>query len=121
MADIISFSEIQLTPTNRKKRGRDIFIVAKDIDVRLNGSFLCRIERGFESDGASMPALVRAKWTSWGKYAGPALLHDHLLTTTDKPKWLCDVLFYVALRCNGVSALEAGVFWLAVRVKRARD
>lgn len=115
---MIAFSEVVLRPLKEKERGRDRFEVVRDIDVRINGSFLCVIEAGFVSDGASIPRLVRGRYASWGKYAGPALLHDHLLATSKQPRWVIDWLFYGALRAEGVPALEAALFWLAVRGKR---
>ena len=117
---MITFSEIELAPTHKKREGRDIFKVVKPIEVRLNGSYLCIIEAGYESDGASMPWFANVKWKSWGRHSGAALLHDHLLETTELPKWQVDVLFYIALRSLGVPALEATLFWMAVRTKRER-
>jgi hypothetical protein len=115
---MITFSEVVLRPLKEKDRGLNRFQVVHDVEVRLNGSFLCVIEAGFVSDGASIPKLLRARYASWGKYAGSALLHDHLLVTSPHPKWLIDWLFYGALRAEGVPALEAAIFWLAVRFKR---
>lgn len=117
---MLTFSEIMLAPTDQFREGRRLYSVVKPIEVRLNGSYLCVIEKGFLSDGASIPKFVRGKWGSWGRHSGAALLHDHLLETTDKPKWLVDVLFYIALRSSGVPALEASIFYLAVRLKRSR-
>ncbi len=92
--------------------------MVNDIEVRLNGSFLCVIEAGFVSDGASIPRIFCSRYASWGKYAGPALLHDHLLSTSTHKKWIIDWLFYGALRSEGAPDLEAALFWLAVRAKR---
>jgi len=115
---LITFSEVVLRPLKEKEWGRDRFKVAHDIEVRINGAPLWLIEAGFVSDGASIPKLLRARYASWGKYAGPSLMHDHMLLAAMHPKWLIDWLFYGALRAEGVPALEAAIFWLAVRFKR---
>ena len=51
-------------------------------------------------------------------YRAAALLHDRMLDAAEHPKWVIDWLFMGALRASGVSALEAGIFWLAVRTRR---
>lgn len=117
---MIKFSRIVLEPTDMKRRGLDVFKVANDIDVYLNSSHFITIPEGFESDGASLPKWTRSKWKSWGKYSGPSLLHDYLLLTSKYPKWLIDALFYIALRCCNVPALEAAIFWMSVRIRRPK-
>lgn len=118
---MIQFSEVIIEPTNKKRDGRRLYRVVKPIEVRLNGSFLCIIEEGFESDGASIPFFASFKWKSWGRHSAAAILHDHLLETSDHTKWLVDILFYLALRSLGVPALEAHIFYFAVRLKREKS
>lgn len=117
----LEFSQILLTPLHKKNNGRDLFKLAEDLEVRLCGDEFITIPKGFVTDGASIPRPVRWKWTSWGRYAGPAILHDYMLAHTNTPKWLIDVVFYIALRFEGVSALEAALFWMSVRMKRSKD
>lgn len=117
---MISFSEIKLAPTHKKRGGRQVYKVMEPIEVRLNGSYLCIIEKDFETDGASIPRFLHSKWKPLGRHTPAAVLHDHLLETTALPKWQVDVLFYIALRDCGVPALEASLFWFAVRLKRDR-
>ena len=85
----------------------------------LNGHPLCTFEAGYRSDGLSRPWWMFWKWRRFdARYRDAALLHDYLLDTSDLPKWVIDWLFMGALRASGVSALEAGIFWLAVRTRK---
>lgn len=89
------------------------------VDVSLNGQPLCVIPDGYDSDGLSRPWWMFWKWRRFdARYRDAALLHDYLLDTSDLPKWTIDWLFMGALRASGVSALEAGIFWLAVRTRK---
>lgn len=102
--------------------------VASDVTVRLRGSYLTVIEQGFLTDLMSWPfeRLLRRVLPQWftrekfEKYKTAAVIHDHLIKTTDWPKWQVDELFHIALRASSVSALEAMIFKLAVRTKRKR-
>lgn len=118
---MLKFSRISLEPIYRKQKGLDTFRVTDPVNVYFNGVLFLTIPGGFESDGASHPKALRNKWKSWGKYSAAALLHDYLLKHSDQPKWEIDTLFYIALRSCEVSALEAALFWVAVRLKRTKD
>lgn len=115
---MITFGPIILDHILGDKRRRR---VREDIEVRLNGSYLCTIQAGFVSDGMSFPIW---QWTwddPWHeRYVGAALLHDWLLKYSDLPKWQIDWLFEGALRDAGVSALETWIFTNAVRTRRRR-
>ncbi len=117
---MIKLSRIALEPTDMKRRGLDVFKVAKNIDVYINNSHFITIPENYETDGASIPKWARHKWKSWGKYSGPSIMHDYLLDHSSYPKWLIDALFYMSLRCHGVSSLEAAIFWMCVRIRRTK-
>lgn len=117
---MIEFTSVSLSPVNDIQEGRSVFELREKVFVVINGTPFCTIPAGFTSDGASIPSWARSKWSSWGKYTNASLLHDYLLLHTNHPKWLVDVLFYIALRESDVSALEAAIFFGAVRLKRSR-
>lgn len=117
---MLEFSKIRLEDTGRSRNGRKIMRLRSPLTVKMRAYLLYVIPAGFESDGLSRPFFLGRKWESWGRYSGPALLHDYLLEETALPKWQVDWLFMGALRSCGVSALESGLFWLAVRTKRSR-
>lgn len=97
----------------------DARVLRNQVTVSLNGFWLCAIPAGFKTDGLSRPWYVAWRWRRWDKkYLNAAVLHDYLLTDPVIPKWQADWLFMGALRSQGVSALEAGIFWLAVRTRR---
>ena len=116
------FSDIDLEDLpGQFRRKRPLKRLTKPVTVHLGDFLLTTIEAGFVTDGSSQPWLLRWKWGSWGRYTPAAILHDWLLERTTTPKWQADWLFMGALRDSRVSALEAGIFWLAVRTKRSRN
>jgi hypothetical protein len=68
-------------------------------------------------DGASIP---RSLWTLMGgpfegKYRNASVLHDVSYDQHTKPWPECDRMFYNAMRCSGVSAVEAGTMYYSLR------
>jgi hypothetical protein len=68
-------------------------------------------------DGASIP---RSLWSLMGgpfegKYRNASVLHDVAYEKKTKPWEQCDRMFYNAMRCSGVSAVEAGTMYYALR------
>jgi uncharacterized protein DUF1353 len=67
-------------------------------------------------DGASIP---RSLWPFMGgpfegKYRNASVLHDVSYTEKNRPPKDCDRMFYNAMRCSGVSALEAKTMYYAL-------
>jgi len=72
---------------------------------------------GSQVDGASIP---RSLWSLMGgpfegKYRNASVLHDVSYDQHNKPWQVCDRMFYNAMRCSGVSAVEAGTMYYALR------
>src|SRR5881394_2420659 len=68
-------------------------------------------------DGASIP---RSLWSLMGgpfegKYRNASVLHDVAYDQKNRPHEVCDRMFYNAMRCSGVSAVEAGTMYYALR------
>jgi hypothetical protein len=68
-------------------------------------------------DGASIP---RSLWSLMGgpfegRYRNASVLHDVSYDQHTKPWPECDQMFYNAMRCSGVSAVEAGTMYYALR------
>jgi hypothetical protein len=68
-------------------------------------------------DGASIP---RSLWSLMGgpfegKYRNASVLHDVSYDQHTKPWPECDRMFYNAMRCSGVSSVEAGTMYYALR------
>src|SRR6266480_6916446 len=68
-------------------------------------------------DGASIP---RSLWSIMGgpfegKYRNASVLHDVAYTQRNRPWEVCDRMFYNAMRCSGVSAVEAGTMYYSLR------
>lgn len=110
---------IQFGPVHVRVIDRKWQEVVEPCIVTLNGQPLCIIEAGYRSDGLSRRWWMPTKWGRFvERYRAAALLHDRMLDAAEHPKWVIDWLFMGALRASGVSALEAGIFWLAVRTRR---
>lgn len=67
-------------------------------------------------DGASIP---RSLWTFMGgpfegKYRNASVLHDVAYDRKDRPWDAVDRMFYNAMRCSGVGAVEAGTMYYSL-------
>ncbi len=67
-------------------------------------------------DGASIP---RPLWTLMGgpfegKYRNASVLHDVAYTMQNRPPKECDRMFYHAMRCSGVGAIEAKTMYYSL-------
>ena len=72
---------------------------------------------GSEVDGASIP---RSLWSLMGgpfegKYRNASVLHDVAYDQKNRPHEVCDQMFYNAMRCSGVGAVDAGMMYYALR------
>ena len=72
---------------------------------------------GSQVDGASIP---RSLWTIMGgpfegRYRNASVLHDVAYEQHNKPSPVCDQMFYNAMRCSGVNAVNAGTMYYALR------
>jgi Protein of unknown function (DUF1353) len=71
---------------------------------------------GSTVDGASIP---RSLWTFMGgpfegKYRNASVLHDVAYEQKKRPPQDCDRMFYNAMRCSGVSAVEAKTMYYSL-------
>ncbi len=71
---------------------------------------------GSAVDGASIP---RSLWSFMGgpfdgKYRNASVLHDVAYDQHIRPWEQCDRMFYNAMRCSGVSAIEAKTMYFAL-------
>jgi hypothetical protein len=71
---------------------------------------------GSQVDGASIP---KSLWSIMGgpfegKYRNASVLHDVAYDQHNRPWQECDLMFYNAMRCSGVSAVEAGTMYYAL-------
>jgi hypothetical protein len=67
-------------------------------------------------DGASLPRYL---WSIMGgpfegQYRNASVLHDVAYDRHNRPSWDCDRMFYNAMRCSGVNAVEAKTMYYAL-------
>lgn len=102
--------------------GLHLYATTAIIDFVLPDGRICRIPKGFEWDGASIP-----KWAQWiigkpmGRYALAALLHDWLYSSrilgdTKKGRLRADELFLMAMKCLKIAWWRRKSMYRAVRL-----
>ena len=82
------------------------------------------VEKGFETDGATIPAFLRLFLAVWGTYGRAACLHDYgyglLRAGSPHPhmptRAACDREFRIAMLACGTNQMLAWAMWAAVRV-----
>lgn len=107
----------RLEPLAAERDGRGLFRVASPVTVRL-GDHDITVPEGFITDGASIPWWWRWRFDPWGRCGVAAVVHDWFVTRAELPKWQIDWVFYGLLKASGVSDLQAGMMFLAVRTRR---
>ena len=71
---------------------------------------------GSKVDGASIP---KSLWSIMGgpfegRYRNASVLHDVSYDQHNRPWQECDLMFYNAMRCSGVGAVEAGTMYYSL-------
>lgn len=82
------------------------------------------VPAGFETDGATLPAVLRLVLAVWGTYGRAACIHDlgYRLLDAGTPhacmptRAAADKEFYTAMRACGTNRALALLMWSAVRV-----
>lgn len=103
-------------PTVLLELGRNITLESELVFYDADGKEWIA-EKGFESDGASIPRLF------WGQIGGPldgsyrlaAIIHDSYCVKKNRPWRDVHRTFYRALRASGVSEAKAKIMYAAVR------
>ncbi len=103
-------------PTTRwNPDGRSMTLVTEIRYTDPNGAVWVA-PAGSVVDGASIP---RSLWSFMGgpfegKYRTASILHDVSYDQQDRPPKDCDRMFYHAMRCSGVSAVEAKTMYYSL-------
>ena len=84
----------------------------------LGGSVLLGVPKGFITDLASIPRVVRSLVPQVGRHRGAAVIHDWLYATAnihDFSRRLCDRIFLEAMKVAGVPWYRRHMMYQAVR------
>lgn len=82
---------------------------------------LITVPKGFITDFASVPRLLRTIYESSGGYSHASVIHDYLYVggavsgKKDITRKDADQIFYDAMRASGVPKRRAYLLWAAVR------
>ncbi len=91
----------------------------------LGSGLIVTIEKGFVSDGGTIPRIWWGVFPPWGDIRTRAtILHDYLTTKRKngvpivgcETRAACDWQFYLALKALGSSEFDARFHWLIVRL-----
>jgi hypothetical protein len=88
----------------------------RDLSYTDPEGFTWTAPAGSQVDGASIP---KSLWSIMGgpfegKYRNASVLHDVSYDQHKRPWQDCDRMFYNAMRCSGVSAVEAGTMYYSL-------
>ena len=73
--------------------------------------------KGEVVNGASVPRLFwRLMPPFTGKYRRASVIHDAYCRARSRGSREVHLMFYRAMRCDGVGSFQAGLMWLAVRI-----
>lgn len=95
------------------------WIVFDTFEYRLgspDGPEFVRIEKGFETDFASIPRGLWNLLPPTGYYGKAAVLHDYLYRCTDVPRDICDRVFLEAMEVLQVKWITRRLMYRAVRI-----
>jgi len=84
--------------------------------IYIDGSFSYLVPRGFCTDLASIPRVLRFAFSKNGKSRRPAVCHDKMYTDKWKTRKECDKMFYRMLRDEDVGLWTARFYYWGVRL-----
>lgn len=78
--------------------------------------FKCvRVPIGFRTDFASVPKQLQWLYTPQGKYSRASVIHDYLYASAEMPRLEADIIFYQAMKADGVDFITRNIFYWTVR------
>jgi hypothetical protein len=110
-------TDLRLTPIENGK-----WRLVDTLDYGTADGFLIRIPKGFKTDLASIPRLLRPLFQVNGNHRQAAVLHDYLyakkgrLLVIKKTRAECDLMFFKAMLQSGVPVWKARLMYFGVRV-----
>jgi hypothetical protein len=92
------------------------YLTCNPISVQINDDTVT-VPAGFETDLASIPRIAWPVISPMKSYlVQPAILHDWMYhVSCGYSRYESDVIFYEAMRVEGVSGFKAGLIYYAVR------
>lgn len=74
------------------------------------------VPKGFRTDYASVPRVLRSFLSPKKKIAKPAVIHDYLYSTGSVSKKEADTIFLEAMKVNKVNPIKRFVYYQAVNI-----
>lgn len=110
-----SYTKIIVTPANQKMTK---WKLVEPFVFELNLPDLQKrivIDKGFETDFASIPRVFYSVLPPVGRYGVAALVHDYLCVTTYVSRKDADKVFYSIMKESGVKRWKRKVMYCCVR------
>jgi hypothetical protein len=93
----------------------DYYLDECDFNYYNSDLISIEIEKGFQTDFATIPPFIRMFFKPDGKWAVASIVHDFLyVEETNCPRWIADTAFYTIMRLTGVPSFVSYIFWMAV-------
>lgn len=108
----MELSELITKQYNKNKRK-----LVKDYVYEVNG-YKITVPKGFVTDGASVPDVLKPIYNPFGKYFPAAIVHDYLYSEyndTGINRTLADKIFNFIMKELKISRLTRRKFYIAVR------
>ena len=74
------------------------------------------VKKGFITDGASIPWIVRPWLPVWGPWGKPAVIHDWCYRCTGLPRWICDLIILEGMEVKKVPGIKMIVIYRTLRL-----
>ena len=73
-------------------------------------------KKGFVSDGASIPWIVRPWLPVWGPWGKPAVIHDYCYRKTHLSRKICDKIILEGMKVKKVQPVKMLAIYAALRL-----
>lgn len=102
-----------------KKNDSDMNELLDDLIYTNTDGIVYKVPKGFKTDFASIPKILRNIIAPTGKWTNASILHDYLYTKGYElgvSRKQADKIFYNAMIDSFVANITANIMWFCVRV-----
>lgn len=99
--------------------GNLLIIEEFDYYREKNNNEIIKVPKGFESDFASVPSIMRALVSPIGRHSKPSVLHDYLCElyhVGEVSRYFCDEVFNEAMKVKKVKTIDRIILYSGVRI-----
>lgn len=106
-----------LTDLDMRHLYKDKYVLLSELKYQVQkSSTTVSVPKGFKTDLASIPRILRSLVTGQDGTQKAAVLHDYLYATKKGKRGWADKIFLDAMQECGVNWLRRRIYWAGVRV-----